>query len=746
MNAARRLTVATLCLLAGGVLFGNAAPSFAAEPCPNEQLRAEQPYGLELPDCRAYEMVSPTNKNDNNAVLKEEGLARASVSGEAITYASLGSFADPVGSRFVDQYVSRRTLGGWSTQSITPPYSATHTETASPFETLIFTPDLSKAIALTDVPLTGEAEAGFENIYVDDLADGSYQLVTNAPPSREPYNYPIPTHEIAATTDLSRVVFLNQNSGSGSGTNLDEWEDGRLSLVAVAPNGEPMQAVLGGGEEYGAYGKRSWRAMSDDGSRVFMTSPAEFYQHDRQVYVRENAASPVEDCLVSGDACTVEVSASKRTVPDPNGPLPAQYLGASVDGSKVFFTGCQKLTDDSTASSPAGSTNEENPCGPGKAGVGNDLYEYDLESGELTDLTVDTNVGDPNGAAVLGVADISEDGSYVYFVAEGDLAGGAVSGQPNLYLSHDGETPTFIATLAPGSTRTSDSNDWQEGPGGVNSTVRATPDGTRVAFLSLRSLTGYDNRPAEPADCLNGENEPSLCQEVFSYNAGTGSLICVSCNPNGARPVGNASFGEFKGNADRYIARNFSGDGSRLFFQSDDALVPHDSNGMQDVYEYEDGRVYLLSDGAGDFASSFLDASASGNDVFIATADQLVPQDQDERVDLYDVRVGGGFPVSVAALACDNGDSCKPSVSAQPGVFGVPASATFSGVGNIAPVESRPAAKSKSKPLTRAQQLANALRSCRRKPRRQQARCESRARKRNGGPKSKETKSDRRGN
>jgi hypothetical protein len=144
--------------------------------------------------------------------------------------------------------------------------------------------------------------------------------------------------------------------------------------------------------------------------------------------------------------------------------------------------------------------------------------------------------------------------------------------------------------------------------------------------------------------------------------------------------------------------------------------------------------VYLLSDGAGNFASSFLDASSSGNDVFIATADRLLPTDQDTRVDLYDVRVGGGFPVSVSPPACDNGDSCKAPVSPQPSVFGAPASATFSGSGNLAPVVAvKPVAKAKPKPETRAQKLKKALKACKKlKQKTKRLACERQANKKYG--------------
>jgi hypothetical protein len=665
--------------------------------CPNAQLRGEQPFAKALPDCRAYEQASPLDTNGSNAVIRG-GVAfiRASVSGEAITYNSFGSFAEPTGQAYESQYVSRRGAGGWSTQNITPPYKGITTSIRAPYEYLTFTPELSSGLTETDAPLTSEATAG-NNFYLAEFAEGSsessYQLLPNT-------NYPAGGAEAAivqgASTDLSHVVFFSHE-------NTYEWVNGKSYRVNIAPNGTEMRVHHPVGEA-GDF----WRSVSDNGLRVLMTSEAT----PEQVYVRENPEqeqSPLngvngEECTVPGDACTVEVSASQRTTADPNGPQPALYRGASVDGSRVFFTSKAELTEDAKT---------------GPADNAENLYEYDLEkpAGErLTDLTVDTK--DTDGAGVLGVVDISEDGSYVYLVAEGVLASNenanretATPGQPNLYLDHDGTT-TFIATLS-----SRDSEDWSTGnstPDASDSalyTVRETADGTHLAFLSTMSLTGYDNEQAATGECEGirtntGPAEEGQCSEVYEYNADASgeALTCASCNPSGARPVGQSSFGGDEGSAlepyvrEHYTSRNFSEDGSRLFFQSKDALVPKDSNGLQNVFEYEDGHVYRISDVAGGYYSSFMDASANGDDVFIATTDRLLPQDTGLRSAVYDARVDGGYPVSVSAPACDNADSCKGPVSPQPSVFGAPASATFSGAGNLAPVVAvKPVAKAKPK-------------------------------------------------
>ena len=172
---------------------------------------------------------------------------------------------------------------------------------------------------------------------------------------------------------------------------------------------------------------------------------------------------------------------------------------------------------------------------------------------------------------------------------------------------------------------------------------------------------------------MPGECENERCREVYLYDAVSGRLVCVSCDPSGARPVGPGELGGREsvqggaraGNFPFYLPRNLSDGGGRLFFQSSDALVPNDSNGHLNVYEWErvgegscstasasytashEGCTFPISNVAGGSDSHFMDASTNGDNVFIATADQLLPSDTDSREDVYDVSVGGGFPVSV---------------------------------------------------------------------------------------------------
>jgi hypothetical protein len=791
-----------------------AEPGSAPETCPNAQARTEQPYGQALPDCRAYELVSPLDKGDRSAEAVD---SRASVSdgpsgpeAAAVAYVSRGSFSEPgqpepQGSRKENRYIARREVDGWSSQSLTPSSTAREAGRVA-FAQLLFTPDLSQGLVFSEyVPLVKDGEPpGYNNLYVADLASSpvSYQTVSNVnPPGLPPYVQgaevgPENPQPVGGSTELSRVVFqqvadLTPNAEGLRREHVYDWVGGKLSLVDVPPAGTTFEYGALAGAPGRTYPEDSdtWHAVSANGLRVFFMGGEQNTEGATvgvgQLYVRENpeqeqSPEPAGKCTVSSDACTVEVSASQRTGPhgepdpDPHNsdpesggdPYPAWYRDASADGSRVFFTSRAELTNDANTGPDDNTAN---------------LYEYELSSlpgrpGKLTDLTAPTETEDPEGAAVLGLVTASEnageENSYVYFVANGVLAhnenANKETAQPgscrdhensltgehtcSLYVSHysGGKWETsFIATLVGGDeVGRNDETDWialeggtldaDTGPG--SHTVRVTPDGTTLAFESERSLTGYDNDPVEPGMGAPGhhcterggelsEGDPAVpCREVFVYDAVTGRLVCASCDPSGARPVGPAELGgtEFEaGNGFTppsvyYLPRNLSEDGGRLFFQTPDALVPHDSDNQPDVYEWEQpgssaevakgessctsssatfsvgggGCVFPISDVAGDFESRFMDASASGNNVFLATKDQLVPAaDADARANVYDVRVGGGFPVVTAPPVCNNGDSCKPPVSPQPSIFAPAGSATFSGLGNPAPVVAPPPPK-----------------------------------------------------
>jgi hypothetical protein len=731
-----------------------AQPSGSPTACPNEHLRAEQPYGLALPDCRAYEMVSPPNTNGNDAT--EAGAAssaRASApekEGEpekqepAIAYPARGSFGDPTGALVENQYVSRRTPTGWSTQAVTPlsstpaPGEESREGNETSYLAPYFTPELNAGLALTSARLDGAPSFGNNiGVYVAQFASHAYQYV--GPVSSEGTEPPW-----GASTNLERVVLTNQENGG-----LLEWVSGTDVPVSISNGGQEMEASAGSlldtrFEQY----KDAWHATSEDGSRVYFTTPAK----SGQLYVRVNIDQPHigkeqselnanEECTEpTTKACTITISAAG-----------ARYWGANAEGTKVFYT--------------------ENE----------DLYEYSLPPGQVSG---GQRTAITDGGEVQGVVQISEEGSYVYFVAKGALKGTGASEQQcrkesegeeegtepkqtnlgcNLYVSQGDGAPVFVAKLA-----YRDRSDWLNGflpeveadAGPETNTAVVNPAGSQLAFTSERSLpaanfpAGYDNEQAQAGECeaelennevesgIN-EVESGMCREVYLYDTETHGLVCASCNPTGARPVGPASIPGVQVASKRfgdYRPRDLLADGS-LFFDSKDALVPHASDGRENVYEYEDGAVHAISNVAGGDESFFLDAGPSGENVFFVSADKLLPEDPGGNAVVWDARIDGGFPVVSLPASCDNADSCKAPESPQPGVFAPPASSTFSGPGNPPPPPSavvKPAVKPKT--LTRAQKLAKALKGCAKdKQKSKRAKCQKQAKQKYSASKAKKS-------
>ena len=260
------------------------------------------------------------------------------------------------------------------------------------------------------------------------------------------------------------------------------------------------------------------------------------------------------------------------------------------------------------------------------------------------------------------------------------MAKGAAKEQPNLYLLHGGTT-TFIATLSG-----SDSCDWTDSC----LSARTSTNGQYLAFTSTNSLTGYDN-----TDQSSGSPDP----EIFRYDAATGKLACASCNPNGVAPsaggaVVNGPYATLS--APAYLQRYVS-DSGQVFFDTAEQLLPRDTNAVKDVYEWEPdgtgschsaaenhGCMDLLSGGTSVDPSLFLDASTSGNDVFLATTQQLVQADNDGAYDIYDARVDGGFPAA-GPPPC-TGEDCKPPPKQPPPLPPI-ATVTFHGSGEAPTVK-----------------------------------------------------------
>jgi hypothetical protein len=735
-----------------------------------EQTFTTQVSGVfELPDGRAWEMVSPPQKFGAGFLpIGAPGVVQAAASGDAISYlATAPSESQPQGNAANSQVISTRSGGAWSSRDIAPPHEgATGQPVGTGQEYRFFSSDLAQGILQRFGAFTPSlsAAASEQTPYLTSLSQsclsgglsGCYDpLVSACPEENEECAPAIAEHAnaapgsvfgeeglcpgpekgvcgpvfVGATQDLAHVVLnskapLLSESVKGG---LYEWSGRPLSLLSVLPGGEGGGAVAG---ELGQRGVSNTRgAISADGSRVvWMTIGAQPHLYLYEAVKEES----------------IRLDAGLSGTPE--------FQLASADTTKVLFTD------------------------------GGDVYEYDAAGEGLHRLT--------EGAEVIGrLGGASEDGSFIYFVANGALTEGAVHGgcsgngstsahQCNLYVLHEGKVG-LVAVLSG-----EDNPDWNLELN--RSVTRVSANGRYLAFMSNRPLSGYDNR-----DAVSGRRD----EEVFEFDAGAadgaGSTACVSCDPTGARPRGQEVGtlaqktlvgGDTVWQPQQWLAANipawtpykngqalnqsrYLSNSGRLFFNSHEALSPQDVNGTWDVYEYEPPSVgscsasspsfsersgacvALISSGTSPEESGFLDASEDGSDVFFLTAGKLTSADKDSALDVYDAHVcSTGSPCipepPAPPLPCSTEASCRPAPSPQPEIFGFPASATFSGLGNIAPPPASPV-KPKSAAQIRAEKLAKAVKACHVKKKSKRKACERQAR-RKYGPVGKTKKSNRR--
>jgi hypothetical protein len=629
-----------------------AGEASAPETCPNATIRARQ-HATGLPDCRAWEMVSPVDKNGNDIQLGSTGPAVLTPpEGNAATFVSLGAFAGAEGSTNPQWYLARRGPTGWTTRGLSPRTNSGFNQEAAISG---FSEDLSLGfLSSANSTLAPGALEGARNVYLRDNLNNTYSLVGPGSPGSGTTVVAPMALMAAATPDFSTLVFESEDQLTPDATpgvsNVYEYSDGRLTLASILPGEVPATggAYAGNGVGFvvGRYGfSKSETTLSRDGSRVVFTDAS-----TGQIYLREDGTR------------TVHVSASQRGTPDPEGPQPASWLGSSADGSQIFFKSAEKLTNDSHAAITTSRITLE------------DLYRYDLATGKLTDLTAGSGPG-----GTEGVVGVSEDGSYVYFVANAVLAKGAQPGDCangigscNLYMWHTG-TITLIGRV--------DGNDlraWEPSHVAGPSTSSVAADGKTMVITSEDQLTGYDN---------GGHDE------LYRYDAASAELSCLSCDRSGRLAQGDSGLDMTNGNITLETPKEIevvTDGGNRIFFSSEEGLAPQDGNGKLDVYEWEQkgtgtcvtagGCTSLISSGQSSDASGLGNATPDGGNLFFSTRQPLVGIDVDHNSDLYDAREDGGIAAQnspAEAVSC-TGEACR-GVTASPPAAQAPASSTYAG-------------------------------------------------------------------
>ncbi len=706
-----------------------------------------------LPDGRQYELVTPPHKNAGLvgfAFGSGSGWpAQIAPDGRDMIIPSIPCFANAQSCtadrlKEGEPYEFARTSEGWVTHPLAPPLSKFEVSS-------LYAADPVTHTALFGAPAPPAGE-GPDSFYVGS-GEGEPASIGPVAESREA-SFEKVDESMDATRGFSHVVYFGKGLWS-----LDGALESGFSLYEYAGTGgaHPFAVGVTGGEGSttpisgcgtvlgslggGSGGVDQYGSLSEDGRTVVFTAsgcggPEELFA---RVDGERSDAHTVAISRPVASSCGVGCQAA----PDQGG----IFAGASRDGSRVLFTSRGQLTDNASQGTGLAGVECQNAGGAGcnlyesvcaEPCATGDLKEPEAQDRELIDVDdPDGTSKVPGGPRVQGVMALSPDGSHVYFVARGVLTGSsnaqgqvAQDGSNNLYVHVEGQPLKFIASLPQ-----ADENVFHESKNAFEWTqglelANVTPDGRFLVFLSHGALTGDDTRPDR------GGNFVTPPAQVYRYDSQTGAMVRISIGEHGFNDDGNSGTLD-AGIAPADTAFNLgvgparanptvSADGEYVFFESPVALAAGALNEVEvpyfpglkafaeNVYEYHDGTVSLISDGRDTSPKSvvlgipsstqLLGSSESGADVFFATDDALTSQDTDTQRDYYDARICTAAapcvtPPSSSASVCE-GEACQGSPSVPPALSAPSSSLTFSGAGNLAPpprtgvVKPKPKAKS----------------------------------------------------
>jgi len=721
------------------------AVTASAESCPNAQAR-EQTHAVSLPDCRAYEQVTPVVKNGNEAGVEvvggespSPGYATASADGEGIFFGSsrsaiTGALGETdAGVNFF--WVSARGHAGWSTRAPLPPGNKEtlnekeNEPTLDVPKSILPSTDLSTFV-FAAVDAFGAAPASVKaNAYRVNLAAKADWLsrptVSNPPPALSETTDGEEVRIVGASPDLQTVYLAYPGTlvpedeapdpqveglsradvvaGKASpDLGLYEWQDGVLRSGATLPDGsvDPYGAIPASTLEFGTGATPfdyAGNQVNKDGSEMLFVSPDPISNAPLtdvpELYVRETTSGGGHrSVLVSRSMMTGAPSPRPPTAVHDPAPVPGgngtSYGYMSPDGSRIYFGDTAQLT----ANAPADESAKE--------------YAFDVGKEQLHYLP--------------GVA--------------GSAPGAAESNNSPVIASAADGSRVLFERLDPDHRML---ELWAEGSLSVVSEL-PPPPGTPLVIAPARSDAAGGVFVFETNSRLpGGFNNSGGFEQVYRYVVATNKLDCVSCPPRGVAASGNAHMSNDVARSGVLDARGVSNELNRVFFDTPDPLTSADTNGKRDVYEWDNGETHLLSSGTGSGDSFLMDNSEDGRDVFFATRDALVNSDTDGGYDIYDAREGGGFIEPAPASAC--GAECSQGSGAPPvSLAGAPSSATFTGEGNLgAPASSTP--KPKTAAQIRAEHLRRALKACRAKHGHARTACEHAARRRFGPTKTAKT-------
>jgi hypothetical protein len=612
-------------VIAAAMLFALAAAGSAS---------AAEPWG--------FEQVSPVDKGAG--AVSGINTFTAAPDGESFLYSAYGSFNE-VPSKSIPmytRYLAERGEDKWINRPNDPPFAVRGSGVFLQFAIMVTqrtSENLKYSFVSSLRALTPGATEGGSNHYIQDNLTGELTLVMTSPDFRETdvltgLQGQVSVYWVAQ--DGKAALFHRTYAEGSNPKGLYKWtaEDGLEYAGGYEWEGTTYSLSSTNNNESGA---RERFPVEDALTNLYLSSG---------FTLNSPVATPVVLRRESGDT---PISVSHR--PENEGTAVKGYLQTVSEGGEfaTFFTKADRLTEDS----PAG----------GKYF----LYRYD-ESEDDLDYIAYSNGGNYD----FRVLQASRDGQTVAFTSQAALAPGATeapSSQTNVYVWRNGSTQFVYRAAAVGPKMFVLSLNGRYLYFTDGSTDLATSFGTETVSLACAD----SKAPATPL----------ACEQAYLYDAGVsgGNLDCLSCaggvaKGNGGDPSSNNSATlAFNGRQ----SWNVTNDG-RAFFATAEALLPADTNGLEDVYEFHEGGYRLVSPAKAGYSYRFIDASRDGSAIFLTTTDAIVPQDQDTVTDLYVTREGAGFPYNPPPVTppCLGAEACHGSPSAAPNTPGA-STAAFKG-------------------------------------------------------------------
>jgi hypothetical protein len=637
----------------------------AAKSCPENEQERKENNSLALPECRAYEMVTPPSKEGYYAIFSDY-----SDSGfDRVHYVTgAGNIAKSGQSGLSNDYVTARTATGWETIPNLNGPSGSLYEAPSEFQLITRTSAYSEDLLSTIWAIPRRVGPPGENTYLRN-PDGTFTLIGDqlGTPSK---GLALSNFLMGASADLSHLVFTPVSLGSGNDRETP-WGPGVYEYVGTG-NSAPRRIDLdnfnlpasscGKMNNDIPVGTALGHAISADGSTIVFTARGTLNAAPDTCVVGDPPADELWARVNGTVSFDVSASQCNRPLGDLHGacnaPSKPTFVALTPDGSRVFFTTTQQLVDDDIDQ-----TNDLYACDiptgdPAPIGEANSCASLREVSGASTGAEVDPPIYSSQGffQSSPGVLSTSEDGSSAYFIAKGVLADNkgaleeqAIAGDHNLYVwrqdaSHpDGQT-SFVGRLL--------SNDVQ---------AQATTDGHYLVLATATPLVATDTDTA---------------RDVYRYDAGTGEITRVSAGDSGIGGNAGGLDAAFSQPTEHHSHPAITGDGQKIVFTSAEALSAADAadgNGEPDVYLWTPGHVSLITTGSVGGGSFVIDGttqvppptiSDSGQDIYFQTPAALTPADGDDLGDVYDARTGGGF--SFAQAAPCSGEACQSPVAPRP--------------------------------------------------------------------------------